>query len=95
MPSFVAVTPLVNIECRSNDSAVAGVVPGGGPSLRVISRLDLRAWVAMWFEEGEVTPDFRALRGRNGRGASLLARAREELLAAAVLGAAVDEVDGG
>lgn len=53
---------------------LAGVVPGGGPSRKVISRLLLRAWE----DATEWLVGLRFVRWRSkGPGASLVARARE------------------
>ena len=65
MPSFVAVTPDVRMDWRRSDRESEADVPGGGPSLKVISRLVLREWEDM--AEVGVGPETGARRALVGR----------------------------
>jgi hypothetical protein len=76
MPSFVAATPDVRMECLRSDREEADVVPAGGPSRRVTSRLDLRAWERMGGFEIVVRGLRSGLDRSKGAGRSLFARVR-------------------
>ena len=78
MPSLVASTRDVRTECRNRASEVEALVPAGGPSLSVTSRLDFLEWPrTLGFAFVMVVSGLREERGRSkGVGASLLARVR-------------------